>query len=169
VIGVSDIIRIRPLDDADERGTLSSVLDFLRSGVEVKLAGLSEEQAFARPIQPTTLTPGGVVKHLTGTERFWFAIDFAGQDLEWPWPEDDPHGNFVLTPEDTVQGLLTAYRAECARSREVVAAASLDDFARGEGMTFNLRFALTHMIQETARHLGHLDLLRESTDGSVGQ
>jgi hypothetical protein len=51
----------------------------------------------------------------------------------------------------------------------VVAAASLDDFARGEGMTFNLRYALTHMIEETARHLGHLDLLRESTDGSVGQ
>ncbi|MEU4194499.1 DinB family protein [Kribbella sp. NPDC026611] len=166
---MSEITRIRPPQAADERATLNGVLDFLRSGVEVKLAGLTEEQAFAHPIHPTSLTPGGVVKHLTGTERFWFAIDFAGLDVEWPWPDDDPNGAFEIAPEDTVEGLLTAYRAECARSREVVAAASLDDLARGEGMTFKLRYALVHMIEETGRHLGHLDLLRESTDGKVGQ
>ncbi|HET6742490.1 MAG TPA: DUF664 domain-containing protein [Kribbella sp.] len=71
-----EIARIRPPEDADERGTL------------------------------------------TGLERFWFAIDFAGRDVEWPWTDEDPHGCFPLAPDDTVAGLLEAYRTECARSRE---------------------------------------------------
>jgi hypothetical protein len=166
---VPEITRIRPAEDADERTTLTGLLDFLRATVELKLTGLTEDQAFARPVSPSALTPAGVVKHLTAVERFWFAIDFAGLHVEWPWTEDDPHGNFPLADDDTVDGLLAAYRAECARSREITAAADLDDQARGEGMTFNLRYALAHLIEETARHLGHLDLLRESTDGQVGE
>lgn len=109
------------------------------------------------------------MKHLTGVERFWFAIDFDAQDIEWPWTDDNPHGNFRLSSDDTLASLVAAYQAECARSRAVTAAASLDDLARGEDMTFNLRYALTHLIEETARHVGHLDLLRESIDGSTGE
>lgn len=161
--------RIRPPEDADERGTLTGLLDFLRATVELKLTGLTEQQAFARPVTPSALTPAGVVKHLTGVERFWFAIDFAGQDVEWPWTDEDPHGCFPLAADDTVAGLLEAYRTECARSREITAAASFDDVARSEGMRFTLRYAVAHLIDETARHLGHLDLLRESTDGEVGE
>ncbi|MGZ0151416.1 DinB family protein [Kribbella sp. WER1] len=135
----------------------------------MNVAGLTEEQAFARPVHPSALTPGGIVKHLTGVERFWFAIDFAGLDVEWPWSEDDPHGWFPIEPGDTVAGLLAAYRTECARSREIVAGASFDERARSEGMEFTLRYAVAHLIEETARHLGQLDLLRESTDGLVGE
>lgn len=164
-----EIARVRPAEDADERGTLTGLLDFLRSTVELKFAGLTDEQAHARPVQPSALTPGGIVKHLTGVERFWFAIDFAGLDVDWPWTEEDPHGCFPLDAGDTVDRLLASYRAECARSREITAAASLDDRARSEGMTFTLRYALAHLIEETARHVGHLDLLRESTDGAVGE
>ena len=164
-----EIIRSRPAEDADERGTLTGLLDFLRATIELKLAGLTDEQAAASPVHPSTLTPGGIVKHLTGVERFWFAIDFAGLDVEWPWTEENPHGCFPLTPDDTVDSLLASYRAECARSREITAAASLDDKARSDGMTFTLRYALAHLIEETARHLGHFDLLRESTDGLVGE
>jgi hypothetical protein len=166
---VQPVERSRPLQAADERGTLNSLLDFLRATVVNKVAGLTDEQAFSRSVPASTLTPAGLVKHLAGTERFWFAIDFAAQGIEWPWPDDNPHGNFVLSPEDTLPALVADYQAECARSRAVVAAASLDDMAQGEGMTFNLRYALNHMIEETARHLGHLDLLRESIDGSTGQ
>jgi len=166
---VPEITRSRPAEDADERGTLTGLLDFLRATIELKLAGLTDEQAAASPVRPSTLTPGGIVKHLTGVERFWFAIDFAGLDVEWPWTEEDPHGCFPLTPDDTVDGLLASYRAECARSREITAAGSLDDKARSDGMTFTLRYAVVHLIEETARHLGHLDLLRESTDGLVGE
>ena len=63
---------------------------------------------------------------------------------------------------------MAAYVEECERSRRAVADAALDDPARGEGMDFTLRYAFVHMIQETARHCGHLDLLRETTDGAVG-
>ncbi|MEV5966155.1 DinB family protein [Kribbella sp. NPDC051952] len=164
-----EITRIRPPEDADERGTMTGLLDFLRSTVELKFTGLTEAQAFAQPVHPSALTPAGIVKHLTGVERFWFAIDFAGLKVEWPWTEEDPHGCFPLAPDDTVEGLLTAYRAECARSREITAAAALDDRARSDGMTFKLRYAIAHLIEETARHLGHLDLLREATDGQVGE
>jgi Protein of unknown function (DUF664) len=93
----------------------------------------------------------------------------AGLDVEWPWTDDDPHGGFPIAPDDTVEGLLASYRAECARSRDITAAASLDDRARSDGMTFVLRYGVAHMIEETARHLGHLDLLRETTDGEVGE
>ncbi|MFD3403551.1 DinB family protein [Kribbella sp. NPDC058693] len=164
-----EITRTRPPEDADERSTFTGLLDFLRSTVELKLSGLTEEQAFARPVDPSALTPAGVVKHLTAVERFWFSIDFGGLDLEWPWSEEDPHGGFPILPGDTVESILTAYRAECARSREITAAASFDDVARSEDMRFNLRYAVAHIIEETARHLGHLDLLREATDGEVGE
>ncbi|TDW66307.1 DinB family protein [Kribbella pratensis] len=164
-----EITRTRPPEDADERSTLTGLLDFLRATVELKLSGLTEGQAFARPVDPSVLTPAGIVKHLTAVERFWFSIDFAGLDLEWPWSEDDPHGCFPIAPDDTVEGILTAYRTECARSREITAAASFDDKARSDGMSFNLRYAVAHIIEETARHLGQLDLLREATDGEVGE
>jgi hypothetical protein len=109
------------------------------------------------------------VKHLTGVERFWFSIDFAAADLPLPWPEDDRHGAFAPEPGDTLDGLVARYLEECERSRAVVAAAELDDVARAADLHFNLRYALTHMIEETARHCGHLDLLRERIDGSRGQ
>ena len=166
---MSEIARIRPAEDTDERGTLTGLLDFLRATVERKLAGLTDEQASARPVHPSALTPGGIVKHLTAVERFWFAIDFASLDVEWPWTEEDPHGCFPLDPGDTVDHLLASYRTECARSREITAASSLDERAHSDGMSFTLRYALAHLIEETARHLGHLDLLRESTDGVVGE
>jgi hypothetical protein len=167
---VHPVERVRPPEAAGEQETLTGMLDFLRDSVVNKVAGLSSGQAFAHAVPASALTPAGLVKHLTGVERFWFAIDFAAQDVEWPWTDDDPHGNFVLTDSDTLPSLVAAYQAECVRSRVITtAAASLDDLASGEGMTFNLRYALTHLIEETSRHLGHLDLLRESTDGSTGE
>jgi hypothetical protein len=166
---VQPVERVRPPETGDERRVLTGMLDFLRDTVVNKVAGLTDEQAFAHSVPASALTPASLVKHLAGTERFWFAIDFAAQDIEWPWPDDNPHGNFQLTADDTLPALVADYQAECARSRAVVAAAALDDLAQGEGMTFNLRYALTHLIEETARHLGHLDLLRESIDGSTGQ
>lgn len=147
---------------------LESMLDFYRATVVHKVAGLTEAQAFTAAVAPSTLTPATVVKHLTGTERFWFSIDFADLDVAWPWTEDDLHGNFRIEAGDTLVTIVAAYLDECGRSRRAVADADLDDAARGEGMDFILRYAMIHMIQETARHCGHLDLLREATDGTVG-
>ncbi len=109
-----------------------------------------------------------MVKHLAGTERFWFSIDFAGLDVAWPWTDDDLHGNFQIEPDDSLATIVADYVEECANSRRAIVNADIDDLARGEGMDFTLRFAMLHMIEETARHCGHLDLLREATDGAVG-
>jgi Protein of unknown function (DUF664) len=166
---VEPVARTRPPEDGAERETMTGLLDFLRATVVNKVAGLTDEQAFARPARPSTLTPAGVVKHLAGVERFWFSIDFAGADLPWPWPDDDPHGNFPLAADDTLAKIVADYISECERSRAAIRQASLDDMARGPDMHFNLRYALAHMIEETARHCGHLDILRERIDGMTGQ
>src|SRR5882757_6314203 len=142
--------RVRPPESADERATLSGMLDFLRDTVVHKVSGLTDEQAFARPIESTELSPASLVKHLTGVERFWFSIDFAAEDLEWPWTEEDPHGNFPILPGDTLAILVADYQAECAQSRAITAEHSLDTPAKSPQMTFNLRYAVTHLIEETA-------------------
>ncbi len=165
----SPIERRRPDEAVDERATLVQRLDFLRASAVLKAVGLSDEQAFSRPVPASELTIAGLVKHLACTERWWFTIDFAGLDAAWPWPEDDPHGCFPIRDGDTIDTVIIEYVAECERSRKSIDGAHLDAMARGDDMHFNLRYALTHMIEETARHCGHLDLLRESIDGATGQ
>lgn len=169
VTGGAPVRRVRPIESGTELETLSQLLDFLRATVVMKATGVSDHQAAAHPVPASELTVAGLVKHLTGTERFWFSIDFAGLDLPWPWTDDDPHGNFRLANTDTVAALVAAYEAECERSRRAIAGQEPDAIARSEGMDFTLRYALAHMIEETARHCGHLDLLRESIDGDSGE
>lgn len=160
--------RARPLEQGDERPMLESMLDFFRATVVAKASGLSHPQATTPAVPTTSLTIAGLVKHLAATERFWFSIDFAGLDIDWPWSDGNTHGAFVLTAGDTIESLIAEYAAECERSRHAVANAELDDVAKGRGMVFSLRYAYLHMIEETARHCGHLDLLREALDGTVG-
>ena len=165
---VTPVARSRPIQHGSERAMLESMLDFYRATVVNKVAGLTDAQAFTAAVSPSALTPATVVRHLTGTERFWFSIDFADLDVTWPWTDDDLHSNFRIEPGETLATIVADYVEECARSRRAVADSHLDDAARGEGMDFTLRYAMIHMIQETARHCGHLDLLRETTDGAVG-
>ncbi|MGI8613411.1 MAG: DinB family protein [Nocardioidaceae bacterium] len=161
--------RVRPTESGTELETLTQLLDFLRATVVTKATGVSDEQAADHPVPASELTVAGLVKHLTGTERFWFSIDFADLDVPWPWTDDDPHGNFKLAKTDTLAGVVADYEAECERSRRAIAGQALDTVAGAEAMNFTLRYALAHMIEETARHCGHLDLLRESIDGVRGE
>jgi hypothetical protein len=165
---VTPVARSRPFQRGSERLMLESMLDFYRATVVNKVAGLTDAQAFAAPVAPSKLTPATVVKHLTGTERFWFSIDFADLDVTWPWTDEDLHGNFRIEDGETLATIVADYIEECGNSRAAIVGAQLEDWARGEGMDFTLRFAILHMIEETARHCGHLDLLREATDGAVG-
>ncbi len=165
----SPVERRQPDEATEERATLVQRLDFLRASAVRKAVGLTDEQAFDRPVPASDLTIAGVIKHLSCTERWWFTIDFAGLDVLWPWPEDDPHGCFPIRPGDTIDAIVEEYVSECDRSRTSIDGSPLDAMARGDEMHFNLRYALTHMIEETARHCGHLDLLRESIDGVTGQ
>src|SRR3954469_14092561 len=116
--GVAPVARSRPIQHGSESTMLESMLDFYRATVVNKVAGLTDTQAFTAAVPPSTLTPATVVKHLAGTERFWFSIDFAGLDVPWPWTDGDLHSNFRIDPGDTVATVVAGYVRECERSRQ---------------------------------------------------
>ena len=146
----------------DERASLEAWLDYHRGVAVWKLEGVSEEDA-RRPMVPSGTSMLGLVKHLAGVERWWFPIVFAGLDVA------DQDDDWVFTDDDTVAQVIDTYRFECARSREISrAAASLDEMARHPERPAPLRWIMVHMIEETARHNGHLDILRETIDGTTG-
>lgn len=152
-----------------ERAVLESFLDFHRGVALRKLRGLSETDA-ARHLVPSTTTVAGLVKHLTLVERNWFSALLDPRDGEVVLATaESALASFTLTDEDTVERLATAYEAECARSRAVAARYDLDYVVPQPQLgEVSLRWILVHMIQETARHAGHADILRELTDGSTG-
>lgn len=157
-----------PVEQGSELEVLTSMLDRYRAAVVAKVDGFTDDQARSHPVPASALTIAGVVKHLAATERWWFPIDFAGLDVEPLYPDGDPDGGFSLEEDDTLEGLVTRYVEECQRSRAAITGRHAGEIARSDGMDFMLRYALVHMIEETARHCGHLDLLAESLDGRRG-
>jgi len=146
---------------------LSAFLDRYRETMIWKLQGLSKEQA-SRRLVPSDTTLLGVVKHLAYVERYWFH-DFKGDPISFPWNEGEPEREFVIEREDTVESITALYEGEIARSREIVEQSSLDDLSKPAKEPLSLRWIMIHMIEETARHAGHADILRELTDGAIGQ
>jgi hypothetical protein len=102
-------------------------------------------------------------------ERWWFTQVLAGREVAEIWSAEDPDAEWRVGPEETVPQLLQTYLDECARSREVLAAHHLDDIAGHPDSDHSLRYILVQMIEETARHAGHLDVIRELTDGATGR
>ena len=150
---------------------LSAFLDRYRETILWKLEGVTTEQASARLV-PSASTLLGIVKHLAYVERGWFPIYFAGGPVNYPWAEDepDPDIDFRVSVTDTIESVSRLYREEIVRSREIVAGASLDDLSKEQNRgPRTLRWNMVHMIEETARHAGHADILRELTDGAIGQ
>jgi len=151
----------------DERTVIVGYLQQQRDLVAWKVRGADDD--VLRSVEtPTGLTLHGIVRHLEHVERSWIRDRFVGQkDLPYAWTDEDPDGELHVPADITMAQLLADYAAEAALCDAVIAAASLDDVsANGK---FNLRWVLLHLIEETARHLGHLDLLRENADGAVGQ
>lgn len=162
-----------PLPDpptaADEKTTLCAFLEWYRDTLVRKVEGLDREAA-TRRLVPSMTTLLGIVKHLAYVERGWFQNTFLGLDVFRPARNADDDAEFVLEDGDTVEGILAFYQQEIARSREIVAEADLDDHARREDRRhYTLRWIIVHMIEETARHVGHADILREQTDGAAGE
>jgi uncharacterized damage-inducible protein DinB len=154
---------------ADERTTLLGFLQRQRDLVAWKMENATDA-TLASVRMPSGLTLHGIVRHLTNVERSWFRAFFAGEKgLAFDWTDADPDGDF-RADGDAMADLLAAYAAETARCDAVIAAApSLDYTATDEDGTYTLRWVIVHMIEETGRHLGHIDLLREQADGSVGE
>lgn len=167
--------RVSPPLQGDERETLSAFLDFLRGTIVKKCRGLSQEQ-LGTSLPPSTMTLAGILKHLALVEDWWFQNHFAGQGMgHWDAVDfdSDPDWEWRTAADDEPTELLREYEAACERSRSIVAVAnSLDQLSvntLGEGgECWSLRWIVVHMIEETARHAGHADLLRESIDGETG-
>lgn len=153
---------------------LAEYLDWYRAGVVEKVSGLDREQLH-RELVPSGTTIGGLVKHLAGVEDYWFQWNFLGIDELEPWSsapwDDDPDWDFHSAAEDTPEQLIALYVAACERSRAACAGVDLSTPAaqEREDLHPDLRWILVHMLEETARHLGHLDVLRELTDGVTGE
>lgn len=169
--------RTEPELDADERGMLTGFLDYQRGTLLWKASGLTREE-MGRTVASSSLTIAGVVNHLALVEESWFTEDFAGQPMPAPFTDvdwaADPDWEHRTALDEEPEVLLARYAAACERSRAVVAAAeSLDApsavFNDRAGKHFTLRWILVHMIEETARHNGHVDLLREAIDGLTGE
>lgn len=154
---------MRDLDDS----TLIAALDGQRRAVLGKVAGLDRATAEARRTASGT-TLAGVLHHLVVVERDWFGHLFAGGPDLYGHLEDD----FAPPADLTLDDLERDYRAACRGSAAIVSAAgSLDAVSALPHPSFGqvtLRWLHMHMLRETARHAGHLDILREETDGQVG-
>lgn len=156
---------------AGEREGLAAYLEYYRATVEMKCRGLTPDQARARSMSPSTLSLHGVVRHLAGVERWWFQRNFERRDVPFLFfTADNPDLDFDVPSDADFAADLDAWRAECAVSREIVAAHDLDDTARPLDWyeDVDLRWLVLRMIAEYAQHCGHVDLLREGVDGKTG-
>ncbi len=162
--------RTPPPRTGDERAILTGFLDYHRATFEQKCTGLAADQLSQASVDPSTLSLHGLVRHLAGVERWWFQIQFAGEDVPMLYYSDeDPNQDFESLAGDPDEAF-DVWRRECERSRQIVAAASVDDTGRTlrDGEPFSLRWLLVNHIAEYARHNGHADLLRERIDGATG-
>jgi uncharacterized damage-inducible protein DinB len=151
-----------PLVQGQERETLVALLQYQRESIVRKFDGLGEDAA-RRVFVPSGTTLLWLLKHIARAEQSWIVQRFAGQEPTVP--------NDTVGPDDSVATALAAYRATWARVDAIVAAASLEDtcLSLREGQLVNLRWVLMHVLEETARHAGHVDILRELVDGSTGR
>ncbi|KAA2258658.1 DinB family protein [Solihabitans fulvus] len=162
--------RVDPPWAGDERATTTGFLDYLRGTVHLKCAGLSEEDARRSVLPSQLMTMAGIVSHLRWVEEYWFEVVLAGRPSLAPYTKEDPDADFRIPDGVTITGLLGDYAAQCAVSRDVVAGLDLDHEVpfRGDG-TVSVRWVLVHMVEETGRHAGHLDVVREFLDGVTGE
>jgi uncharacterized protein DUF664 len=112
----------------------------------------------------------GMVKHLAFVERGWFQETVANEPFDYPFDTNDPDADFRIEEEETAADIFDLYRRACDGSRRALDAASLDDMVQNPSRRFdyNVRWVVVHMIEETARHAGHADIIRELLDGKTG-
>jgi hypothetical protein len=142
---------------------LRAALEGLRAGVLRKLAGLSETEARGSTVGSGT-NVAGLVQHLTFVESVWFGQIVAGEEFA------RGQRSMQVDPSVTLRALRADYRAACAASNEVIAAVGdADAPVTRTGRVRDLRSVLLAVIEETARHAGHADIIREQIDGRTGR
>jgi hypothetical protein len=171
--------RAEPPDAADETSTLLGFLDYQRETFAWKTSGL-DAAALGLTIAASTMTLGGMMKHLAFVEEAWFSERLMGRELSAPWDyvdwASDPDWEWHSAPNDSPDELRTLWDESVERSRASIAEFLIDsDLGQlakrqtGDGRTPSARWILCHMIEEYARHNGHADLLREAIDGETGE
>lgn len=157
---------------ADERTTLEAFLDYYRDVIKAKVRGVSEEDA-RRRLVPSATTLSALIKHLCRVEASWFQhrlAQMSADDLPLlrGWI-DDPERDFRVAPAETVEVLIAQYDEQCFLSRETAARFDLDHVVPHPALgQVSARWIYVHMVEETARHAGHADILREQLDGTTG-
>ena len=156
---------------ATEREALVAYLEYYRATVEMKCRNLTPKQAQTRSMPPSSLSLHGLIRHLAAVERWWFQQNFERRDVPFLFfTADNPNLDFDPPSDADFAADLQVWRAECAVSREIVAAHELDDTARPLDWDedVDLRWLVLRMMTEYAQHCGHIDLLREGIDGRIG-
>ena len=177
VADMPDNERVRLPTNGPEIVQLRAWLDFHRHTLKQKAASLSQEQ-LAQTLAPSTLSLGGLLKHMALVEDNWFSVVLLGSDDAEPWLgvdwDGDPDWEFRTAADDSPEVLFGLLDDAIAASDRI-----LDDLgddldlvakaeSRHEGTPFDLRWIMVHMIEEYARHNGHADLIRETIDGGTG-
>lgn len=156
---------------SNERDALAGFLDQQRDALVRKIQGLSDADARRAPTA-SSLSLLGLLKHSTVWEERWFQGVVAGRPLPDGWPERGspvPNEDLLVEEEDTIEQWVARYEEAAATSRQIVDAMELDHACmRPDIADCNLRWVLLHLIEETARHAGHADIIRETLDGSQG-
>jgi uncharacterized damage-inducible protein DinB len=171
--------RPEPPQAADEAATLLGFLDFQRATLEWKCAGL-DAAGLNATVGVSSMTLGGMLKHLALVEVYWFSSWLYGRDDIAPWNtvdwSADRDWDWHSAADDTPEQLLALWQESVALSRtlvaEALAGAGLEQLSRRtwpDGRSPSLRWILVHMIEEYSRHNGHADLIRESVDGQTGE
>jgi uncharacterized damage-inducible protein DinB len=177
--------RLELAASADERTVLTCFLDFHRQALMRTCAGLSDEQLRRHPVPSSNLTLLGLVRHLAGVERWYFQAVIAGDFPGSLYNEtEDNDEDFNDVDSATGDSTFAVWHAEVEQSRRIAADRPLDAIGTvpldpvavaagtshpSAGHQYSLRWVLTHMIDEYARHNGHADIIREAIDGAAGE
>ena len=156
-----------PFTGADKE-SLKVALDRHRDAVLWKLEGLDDEQ-LRRPMVPSGTSLLGLVKHLAAVEYGWFCDTFGREAEPLPFDDDDPDADLRIEPGETTEDVLAFYGRARAAADQAIDELDIEDTGTawfGEAVT--MRWVLIHMVEETARHAGHVDILRELIDGMAG-
>jgi uncharacterized damage-inducible protein DinB len=171
--------RVNPEYDSDEPTMLRGFLDWHRNTLRLKCEGLDQAQ-LAQTLEPSTMTLGGLLKHMALVEDHWFSAVLLGNEQADAWKavdwDADPDWEWHTAADDSPEELRRLFDEAVAASDRILDEAIRADglgktsaqASRRTGELFTLRWIFMHMIEEYARHNGHADLLRENVDGTVG-
>ena len=156
----------------DERTTLLTMLSYTRQTARRKCAGIAAETVSATPLTTSPLmSVGGLVNHLRWVEHSWIESRFIGGPDRGPWTDEEPDREFKVGAQTPIEQTLREYDEQIARTDAIIAEHDLNDLSQTplrEGPHPTLRWVIQHLIEENARHNGHIDVLREMLDGTTG-